>query len=280
MVLDPSHDHPSAPGGPSSGESGSAPEWPEPDALQPGPQFRSLLAMVDAVEVTVADALAHLAEQAVAALPVADGACVAFGTSVGRRVRAATADVAAELQDLQEDLGEGPGIEAAARRRPVLSGDLEADPRWPRLTASLGDTLVRSVLVLPLLGPSGVLGTLTLYASAASAFDDRSAQLGVRLAASAARTVRHALVLERARRLTTHRHLRRRDQATVDRAILVLMQENGVGSEEAYGVLQLLGRTEQEDLVAVARAIVAAEDAQRAGVAAPEDDPPALRPRG
>lgn len=275
MVLDPSQERPSAPGGPPA--AGPGPGEPEPATLQLGPQFRSLLTMLGAVEVTVADALAHVAESAAAALPMADGACVAVRGSGGRTVCASTA--AAELQELQDDLGEGPCVDAAAGRRPVLTGDLPADPRWPALAASLRQSAVHSVLAFPLLGPADVLGTLSLCAAARSAFDDRSRQVGVRLATSAARTVGHALVLERTRRLTAERHLGVRDRAAVDRAIAVLMEENGVGADEAYGVLQLLGRTEHEDLVAVARAIVAAEDAQQGSPAAPEDVPP-LSPRG
>lgn len=278
MVLDPSQERPSGAVSPPSGYSGA--ERPEHSALQPGLQARSLLTMVGAVEVTVADALVHIAERAAATLPAADAACAAAEGAAGRRERAATAAVAADLLALQEDLGEGPSLEAAARRRPVVSSDLAADPSWPGLAAAVPAGAVRSVLVLPLLAPSGVIGTLTLCAFASSAFDDRSRQLGVRLASSAAQTLRHALVLDQARRLTAQRHLRGSSRKAVDRATAVLMEENGVGAEEAYGVLQLLGRTEQDDLVTVARAIVAAEDAQQPGPLGSDEAPPPVLPRG
>ncbi len=270
---------------PSSGHGRLSAGRPEPtrfewDALEPGAQFRSLLGMVGAVEVTVADALAHVAERAAHALPVADGACVAVEGLDGHRQRVVTADRVAELDDLQKNLSEGPCVEAAARRRPVISADLPADPSWPGLTAALPEGALRSVLVVPLLGPSGVLGTLALYAFARSAFDDRSRQLGVRLAASAARTIRRALLLERVRRLTSQWHLASADRAPIGRAISVLMEEYEVGPDQAYAVLQLLGRTEHDDLVTVARAIVAAEEGRAASPAACGAMPPAVSPTG
>lgn len=277
-MVDRCEQRPSEDGSPSAGR--SEPKRLEWNALQPGRQYRSLLSMVGGVEGTVADSLAHVMERAAHALPVADGVCVAVEGLDGRRRRVATADVVAELDDLQEDLREGPCVEAVARRRPVVSADLLSDPSWPSLAASLGEGTVHSVLVVPLLAPYGVIGTLAMYAFVRSAFDDRSRQLGVRLAASAAQTVRHALVLERVRRLTFQWHLGSPDRVPIRRAIAVLMEENGVGRDEAYAVLQLLGRTEHDDLVAVARAIVAAEEGRPPAPAASGDVRPPVSPTG
>lgn len=256
-MFDPSQDRPLAGSGRPPGPedlTGS-----DPLLLHPGGQLRTLLSMLDAVEITVVDVLSHLADRVTELLPAVDGACVALAAGA-RRERVATARFAAAVEELEESLGEGPHLDAVARQRSVRSGELAQEARWPRLAAASRTQPVRSVLVLPLRTPAGPVGTLSAYAFAPDAFDDRTRQLGVRLATTAARTVRDALVLDRARRLTSDRYLSTAGRAAVDAAIEVLMRENGVAAEQAYGVLQLLGRTERDDLVTVARAIVAAGD--------------------
>jgi len=47
------------------------------------------------------------------------------------------------------------------------------------------------------------------------------------------------------------------ERALVDEAVAVLVEENGLVVEEAFDVLRLLARTEQQDLVDVAQAVLA-----------------------
>jgi GAF domain-containing protein len=214
--------------------------------------------MLAASELTLVDVLRHVADQAVSQLPTADGVLVAVRRDDDNREVVATSDLAATTDELQLGLREGPVLDALASRSVVCSGDLTQEGRWPRLAGSIGTSGVRSAVCVPLGGPDVTLGTLSLYAGAVDAFDQGARRHAARLARSAAPTVADVLVLDRARRLTLQLHLDGSDRSAVDEAIAVLMEENGVGADEALAVLQMLGRTEQEDLVAVARAIVAA----------------------
>ena len=234
---------------------GSRPEEP---GWPPVEELRSLLEMVAATELTLVDVLRHVADQATSQLPRADGVVVAVRRQDDSREVVATSDLAATADELQLGLREGPVLDALASRSVVSSPDLTQEDRWPRLAGSIGTSGVRSAVCVPLGGPEVTLGTLSLYAGAANAFGHDARRLAARLARSAAPTVADVLVLDRARRLTLQLHLDGSDRSAVDEAIAVLMEENGVGTDEALAVLEMLGRTEHEDLATVARAIVAA----------------------
>ncbi len=97
------------------------------------------------------------------------GAGISIVTAAGNRgMVCATDEVAAEIEDAQLTLGEGPCVDAAAGFAPVLVPDL-AEPdgvavdRWPLFMAAADAAGVRAVFALPLrIGAIGV-GVLDLY---------------------------------------------------------------------------------------------------------------------
>jgi GAF domain-containing protein len=98
-----------------------------------------------------------------------DGGGVGLLSSDGvRSVLYATDDVSLALENVQTTLAEGPCLDAAHGRTPVLIGDLR-DPqegvrqRWPFFLPEAERLEVRSVFVFPLRVGGIVLGTLELY---------------------------------------------------------------------------------------------------------------------
>ena len=197
-----------------------------------------------------------LAEQAAALVPAADGVVVAVRRRDGRRELEATADAARAVDALQLGLREGPLLDCTGAGRASLSPDLARDARWPRLAASLGTSEVRSAVCVPLCVDGLPLGTLSAYADADEAFDERAGRLLGRLASAAAPVLADVLALDAVRGPALHLRLEAADRGVVDQAVAVLREEEGVGPEEALAVLQLLGRTEHPDLGAAARAVV------------------------
>ena len=232
------------------------PQYEDP-ARPPVHQLRSLLEMVATAELTLVDVLRHLAEQTAERLPETDGVLVAVRRHDGSREVVATSELAVTADELQLGLREGPVLDALAGGDVVGSADLAGEDRWPRLASAVEASGVRSALCVPL-GEGLALGTLSLYARAPDAFDHAARRVAARLGRSAGPAVADVLVRDRARRLTLQLHLDAADRAAVDEAVAVLMEEEGVGTDEAVAVLQMLRQTEHEDLVAVARAIVAA----------------------
>ena len=110
-----------------------------------------------------------------------DGGGMSLLASSGAREPVYGSDPTAEtLERLQFTLGEGPCVDAAAGRSPVLVPDLAAPwpgsgvaERWPAFLAEALGLGVRAVFAFPLrIGPRS-LGALDLYRGAAGPLDDR-----------------------------------------------------------------------------------------------------------
>lgn len=116
-------------------------------------------------------------ESAVAAADV-DGGGLALLSSHGvRNVVFTSNDVSAVLEDLQIDLAEGPCIDAATDRAPVMAGDLRDAKhtyaaRWPFFVPRIDDLGVGGIFAFPLLVGPVVLGTFELYRVARGLLDE------------------------------------------------------------------------------------------------------------
>ncbi|MFI9150970.1 GAF and ANTAR domain-containing protein [Streptomyces sp. NPDC053367] len=95
----------------------------------------------------------------------------------------ATSERAAQVMELQTDLGEGPSLDASRTGTPVLAPDLSAGPdadRWPVFAPLATSVGVRALYALPLGCDPCCVGTLDLCRDAPgelSAPDLRTAQL-------------------------------------------------------------------------------------------------------
>lgn len=97
------------------------------------------------------------------------GAGISMVTEVGNGgVVCATDDVAAQIEDLQFALGEGPCVDAVHSGAPVLVPDLDvpediAVERWPAFMKGAGVVGVRAVFAFPLRIGAINVGALDLY---------------------------------------------------------------------------------------------------------------------
>jgi GAF domain-containing protein len=108
------------------------------------------------------ESLSRAVDAAAAVLGV-DGAALVLRDEHGARRWLVASDAAGELlAQVQDDFGEGPSL-AARGGEPVAVADLDADPRWARVAAVVGQLSVRSVLSVPVTDDSAALGTLDLH---------------------------------------------------------------------------------------------------------------------
>lgn len=116
-----------------------------------------------------------------------------------RRVEtpAASDDLAATGDRLQQELGEGPALTTLWDEETVYVPDLAADSRWPnwgpRLTEATG---ARSVLTFRLFTVKDVIGALSMYSTEADAFSDEDKAEGLALATHIAIAVMAAQKLD------------------------------------------------------------------------------------
>lgn len=93
------------------------------------------------------------------------GAAMVLQSTAGLdRVVAATPELATVVEELQFELGEGPGIDALRQDGPVLWSDLRtAAHRWPMFAPAALDAGVRAAFSFPLHVGGIRLGVLDLY---------------------------------------------------------------------------------------------------------------------
>jgi len=100
-------------------------------------------------------------------LPVTGASIATVGEFLGSETIAASDPLAARLDELQFDLGEGPCWQAMTSGQPVLTSDLRVDPAplWPAFVQAVIETEVVAMFVFPLhVGPLR-FGAIDLYSS-------------------------------------------------------------------------------------------------------------------
>ena len=129
-------------------------------------------------------------------LPVS-GASISVFDAAGRQSTVCASDaVAARIDEIQLELGEGPHWDALRNSRPVLVPDLGASAagRWPVFTPAARELGVRAVFAMPMFLGAATVGVAGLYAVRSGVLDARAVAMAVRLTAGLSRrAVRQAL---------------------------------------------------------------------------------------
>lgn len=152
--------------------------------------------------------------------------------------------------------GEGPAMTAVAEQRPAVSGALASDGRWPRFAGRAARLGINSALAVPLSLDGTMLGAMSLYARAPSAFDDADAHMALEYARPAAAVARNAHVLAR-----SEAQIRQLDEAlrirpVIDQAIGIIRLRTGKSEAEAFSRLAEISNTEQRKVSEIAKEIV------------------------
>ncbi len=131
----------------------------------------------------------------VQAIQVSGGVVSTLGRPLGNQTVCASDGIAARIDEIQIDLGEGPCWEALRTRRPVLEPDLRhrGGDAWPGARDALRQLDVHSLFAFPLfVGPLGV-GVVDLYSTSPRELSSTDVQDATVLA-----TITSRLVLRRA----------------------------------------------------------------------------------
>jgi hypothetical protein len=99
-----------------------------------------------------------------------DGSTLSIGYSPTRTTLCATDDRAQRVEDLQEVLRQGPGLDAHRLAEPVSAAAGDVTDRWPMLGQALGqESRPALLLAVPMRPGHEVLGVITMYRSVARA---------------------------------------------------------------------------------------------------------------
>jgi GAF domain-containing protein len=215
------------------------------------------------------DLLRDVAAFAAHAIPGVDGAGVALIDPrqglASVQTWAATAVLVEEIDTVQYDeLNEGPCFTSMESRRPVVSGSLGSDSRWPHFGGRVARMRVHSALSLPLLVGDQVIGAINAYARNRDAFGEHAVQLGSQFAGPAAVSVYNGQLLAEAQERTARLQRALASRAVIDQAIGIIRSRSGGSAEEAFDRLTRISQVENIKLYVVAQRLVE-EAVRRAG---------------
>jgi GAF domain-containing protein len=182
-----------------------------------------------------------------------DMASVSVATPDGISTKAATDQVARDLDRLQYDLQEGPCVDAMLDpdKAEVVVGDLAEEQRWPRYARAAAGQGFRSQMGIQIYREGRSVGGLNLYSRQANAFHD-----GTRAAAELF-AVHAAVAMDKARTVTSLTDALASRQI-IGEAVGIVMHTYTVKESAAFNYLVRVSQTTNTKLREVAARIVAA----------------------
>jgi transcriptional regulator with GAF, ATPase, and Fis domain len=181
-----------------------------------------------------------------------NGAGIMFITEAGYLSYVAASDEAGrQLEEAQASVGQGPCYDSYVYSREVVTSDVQADDRWPDLSAQLS-AQVRAVVGVPVLLGGSPVGTLNVYrdrptewdssdVSALRAYSDLIAEVvGAALAAHD-----HSILADQLQYALDYR-------VVIERAVGYLMGAHRLDAVTAFDILRKQARDSRRRVADVA----------------------------
>jgi transcriptional regulator with GAF, ATPase, and Fis domain len=150
---------------------------------------------------------------------------------------------------LQEELGEGPCLDAAFDQQTVRVPDMAHEERWPRFAAVAAEAGAASMLSFQLYVEKDNLGALNLYSYRPDAFDDESEHVALMFASHAAVAFADAQRIDQLNHKAATRDL-------IGQAKGILMERYNINADRAFAVLVRVSQHNNRKLRDVAEELV------------------------
>jgi GAF domain-containing protein len=191
----------------------------------------------------------------------------------GRPLTVASTDaLAAQVDEVQYGLDQGPCLHAMRTGTLVYIQDLTSDQRWAAYAATALQHGIRSSLSLPLSTGSGTVGAFNLYSRVAGSFGEAATRRAERFAYSASGALAIAVRFADHVALTDQLRASLASRAVIDQATGVLMGQRRITSAAAFEILRTASQNRNIKLQAIAAQIVEGAGAQPPQL--PPFDPP------
>ena len=180
-------------------------------------------------------------------VPQVEGCSISY--VIGRRTvepRAYTSELPMQADLLQQEVGQGPCLDAVWEQEVVRVDDVAADERWPKFGVRAAELGVASMICLQLFVAGDHLGAMNLYSRVPRAFDDEATAVAQMLAAHG------AVALAGAQQETNlRRGLDNRD--VIGQAKGILMERFKLTADQAFLVLARVSQERNRTLADIAR---------------------------
>lgn len=199
--------------------------------------------------------LQHIVDAAVEMIDGCDSAGISLAVKDGEiTTSACTDDLTRRADELQQELGEGPCMDAAWREHVVSAPDLATDERWPRWgPAAVEELGVRSSLCLQLFTHEDRLGGLNLFSHRRDAFDAEDVEEARAIAAHAAVAMMAAYRIDQLSGALQSRTI-------TAQAVGMTMTTYGVSSHQAFAMLRRVSNEQNVKLRVLAARMIAEHD--------------------
>ena len=167
-------------------------------------------------------------------------------------------DVSRALNELQDELGEGPALTALSERQTIAVPDLSAEARWPRFVEGATARGVHCLMVFRLFVTNEVLGTMTIYGPTPNLFTEESIVVGEILAQHAAVALAGSAAQEQLQEAIVTRDV-------IGQAKGILMARDRINGLQAFAALVKASQDTNVKLARVARFVVDQFESQLPG---------------
>jgi GAF domain-containing protein len=147
-------------------------------------------------------------------------------------------------------------VSAAKDNQVYRIDDLEADDRWPGFANEAGDMGIKSVLSTPHSTGGSATGALNLYSFAAGAFAQEAQDTATVLARHATIAIANRHALGDGEHLANQLREAILSREVIGEAKGILMERDGLSSDEAFDALRALSQSQNRKLRTIAEEIV------------------------
>jgi len=169
---------------------------------------------------------------------------------------ACTDQVAAQADDIQYRMGDGPCLHAMRHGRVVRIDDFAAHDRWPRFSRQAAALGIRSCLAVPLRANGEPAGVLNLYARRPRAFGPAETARAEQFAGHASGALTLALRMASCNDLNDQLRTSLVSRAVIDQALGVIMATERCPQDRAFAVLKTVSQNTNVKIRDLAATIV------------------------
>jgi GAF domain-containing protein len=179
---------------------------------------------------------------------------------------AASDDGSRVLEEMQEEHGVGPCVDALVNDVVVQTNDIAQEPRYAAIAPTVTAHGVRAVLGVPVRIGGSAVGSLDAYSDEPHAWDESEVDALTAFATLIETIVSNALLSQRQNNVIEQLEFALQNRVTIERAVGVVMARDGTGPVEAFNTLRTSARSQRRKVTDVAAEVlydVAASAASR-----------------
>jgi GAF domain-containing protein len=211
-------------------------------------------------EEDVDSTLSRITRLAVASIDGADfcGVSLVMKGAKGKEIKTvgATDQIAAEMDRIQYEVGEGPCLSSIANQATFKIDDLSSNRQWPRFAAAAAGKGINSLMAFVMQISDESLAALNLFAKRTQAFTREDVRVGAVFASHAVFTLANAQTHEADQQKAQQLEEALVTRGVISNAVGILMAQEAVNRDEAFGILRNTSQNLNMKLRVIAEGIV------------------------